>query len=867
MKIRSMLTAVLVSAGTLAVPSDARADAGIASWEELGPGNTGCRIRSIVAHPTDADILYLGSCGGGVWKTTNAGASWFPTDDFMGNLQVSCLAMDPQNPNVLYAGTGEGFAARVGRRDGKPGDGVYRTANGGLSWTQLTGTVAWRFDANRYVNRVTVSPEEPDSLLVATDAGIQRSIDGGDTFTLSYTGRVTDVRFHPTNGKLAVAGLDPFPSVSTLPAPADDLVCALYSTLGGEKWASAAFLDAPGSTFLIADVSAGAKTIPVDSSFSFAHVDVLRIGTSPTNSEVVQIVGSMNSGPVNITIQPALTFNHSVNEIVTAKVVHRTEVAWAPSRTDWVYASMGAGGGSIWRSIDNGATYTLRGNPVGTLENYLMTPNGGTHRAWYNNLIWVAPDDEDLLVVGGLELFRSSNGGSSVTQITARGGYKGGTNAHADHHVVIGHRWFGLMGDPDAETIFAGNDGGIQRLSNVRSATTSAIWTNLAHDLGILQLYAGAASGDGSALLAASQDTDLLIRQPAGGTNDWLFTHAIGDALGCAVDDRIDPPRLYRVGNGSYRISMSTDWGTTLVDRSNTEINGEGFVRGKSWPFLIDPNNFNVLYAGFSAIWRSPDGGNQWAITRTNRVGNTPCSALEVTDGDPNRIWAGYDAGLLSYTTNSPTNWVDVAASLPSRRINDIAVNPLHHDEVYIAFASAYGSNDPIDSVWFSSDNGVSWTNRSGAMPHQLPFDQVNSVTVHPTRNGWLYAGTDVGLYASEDRGLTWSRTPLHESNEGPANTSIQDLFWDDAGRLYAATYGRGLFRATVQTAIYVDGDYAGPESGTQSQPFNTVQEGVGAAANGTDMYIHADTYDESGVTQFDKRGDIRATDGTATIR
>jgi hypothetical protein len=79
------------------------------SWTWLGPGNIGGRSRALVIHPTAPQTMYLGSVGGGIWKTTNGGTSWQPLNDFLANLAVSTLVMHPANPNILFAGTGEGF--------------------------------------------------------------------------------------------------------------------------------------------------------------------------------------------------------------------------------------------------------------------------------------------------------------------------------------------------------------------------------------------------------------------------------------------------------------------------------------------------------------------------------------------------------------------------------------------------------------------------------------------------------------------------------------------------------------------------------------------------------------------------------------
>ena len=107
------------------------------NWEWLGPGNVGGRTRSIAIHPSQPGTMWVGGVGGGVWKTTNNAASFFPCDDWMGNLAVSCMVLDQTNANVLYAGTGEGF----GNADAIPGAGVFKSYDGGASWcNSITST-------------------------------------------------------------------------------------------------------------------------------------------------------------------------------------------------------------------------------------------------------------------------------------------------------------------------------------------------------------------------------------------------------------------------------------------------------------------------------------------------------------------------------------------------------------------------------------------------------------------------------------------------------------------------------------------------------------------------------------------------------
>ena len=176
-------------------------------------------MRSILIHPTLTDILWCGSVSGGVWKSTNGGASWFPLDDFMANLAVACMAMDPTNADVIYVGTGEGANPYLHAHRGA---GIFKTGDGGGTWTQLSSTASSSF---QYVNRLAIDPNNSQVILAATRSGIFRSENGGGDWTNRYASEMLDLAFHPTDSAQCIA------------AGYNSRV--LYSTNGGVNWSPA----------------------------------------------------------------------------------------------------------------------------------------------------------------------------------------------------------------------------------------------------------------------------------------------------------------------------------------------------------------------------------------------------------------------------------------------------------------------------------------------------------------------------------------------------------------------------------------------------------------------------------------------------
>ena len=150
-------------------------------WSSLGPGNIGGRTRALVIDKNTPATMYAAGVSGGIWKSTDSGASWSVLDDMMANLAVTSLVIDPNNSNILYAGTGEGFF----NFDAVRGDGIFKSTDAGATWTQLSATAS---NTNfYYVNKMVISPNDSQRLYAATRTGIWQSSDGGTNWTQTYS--------------------------------------------------------------------------------------------------------------------------------------------------------------------------------------------------------------------------------------------------------------------------------------------------------------------------------------------------------------------------------------------------------------------------------------------------------------------------------------------------------------------------------------------------------------------------------------------------------------------------------------------------------------------------------------------------------
>ncbi|RLD43357.1 MAG: hypothetical protein DRI89_04805 [Bacteroidetes bacterium] len=760
------------------MPKPSGRDAGLWEWDWLGPSNIGGRIRTILPDPNNSNVLWTGSVSGGIWKSTNAGASWSPADDFMTSLAVTSMVFDPSSTNIMYAATGEGF----GNHDGLPGAGILKSTDGGLTWNQLSSTDNSNF---KWVTRLAAHPNSDSAgVLYATTGSshVFKTTDGGATWVnkLNTSSGGRDVKIDPNNPNEILVGCS------------ND---AYMSTDYGETWTK---------------LSIGGSKLPVDPG--------------------------------------------------------RCEVSFCPSNTSKLYISIDSVGGQLWSSNDNGNTWSLKN----TGSNYLETQGG------YDHTIWVCPTNSNKLVVGGMNFFRSTNGGTNLTKISSKFDYHyNGSciSVHADQHCIIEASDFDDLSNP---RVYISSDGGIQKTDNIWTVSETSGWVNLVNtSLGITQFYSGAAANDGSIIIGGTQDNGTNRYRASGswsGPDAWK--HVFGGDGGCVAINYNNTNILFteytnleilKSVNGGDQFSLAT---TGL---------GDATIRNRSLfisPYVMDPNNPDYLVAGGSRIWRTTNGASNWVKIRDEigysiHNGDTTyvkCSAIDIAEGNSSKIWVAYNNGNIAMTTNAGASWTRVdnnSSSMPHRYVTDIAINPNSSDEVFVTFGG-YFNND----VWYTADAGATWENKSGTPPNDLPAIQVNTVRYHPSNSFWIYIGTDLGVFATKDRGLNWSIMRNFDDNEGPVNTEVSELFWQGDEFLIAATHGRGMYRtSSPPRIIYVDLNAAPGGNGSVAHPFQTIYEASQAYGPGTTISIKSGTYEESQIIFFEREGYVITTNGSVLIK
>lgn len=674
------------------------------AWEAVGPFNIGGRITALAVVPGGTTI-YLASANGGVFRSDNSGVDWTSVFDRDYAFSIGALALDPTDPNTVYCGAGEANSAV----DTYDGSGLFRTRDGGQSW-QYVGLAE-----TRRIGRVAVDPSNPDRIYVAAmgtqfstnpDRGLYRSENGGESWTkvlfVNDSTGVTDVVINP--------------------AHPETVYCATWERVRRPTYRRAF---GPGCG----------------------------------------IWRSIDSGTTWTRLQNGLP--------APSDNVGRIGLAIAPSRPSMVYAQIGSGasGGYIglgmYRTADGGDTWVRR-----DVSGFTGIFGGFV---WYFGDMAVDPTDSERVYALGVNLVRSTNGGTNFSGILS--------NAHVDNHAI----WI----DPaNPNRIYLGNDGGFW------STTTGAgPWTH-AVTLDITQFYAGAIDPSNPArLLGGTQDNNTLIT--TGSPTAWTPILG-GDGFQCLVDPT-NPAVLiaeYQFGCGGNGPFRSTDSGAnwTVPTGFNTSDRFNWMT-----PLVMNPRNNNLILVGSHRVYRSTDNGVSYSTISGDLTTNAPAlltystlTTLEISAADTSTYYAGSDDGKVWRSIDRGGVWTDITAGLPLRWVTRVTADPVDPQVVYVTL-SGFTADDQVARVYRSADKGSTWTPIAG----NLPDVPLNDLVVDPTDTQRLYAATDLGVYWTRDLGVTW--VPL---GTGLPFTAVFDLSLHAPSRtLVAATHGRSQWKLDLTQA------------------------------------------------------------------
>jgi photosystem II stability/assembly factor-like uncharacterized protein len=681
----------------------------------IGPYRGG-RALTAVGVPSEPNTYYFGAVAGGVWKTTNGGMSWTPLFDKQPVSSIGSVAVADSDPNILYAGTGEACI----RGNISHGDGVYKSTDAGQTWTNVG------LKDTRNIGKVIIHPANPDVVLVAAvghaygfneERGVFRTADGGQTWDkvlyVSDRAGAIDITFVPGNPHIVFATT-------------------------WEAWRNPWHMNSGGPGSGVWKSTDGGKTWK---RLTKGLPDLMgRIGVS----------------------------------VPAAK----------PDRVYLMVEALEEKGG-VYRSDDGGETFEQM-----TDDHRLR------HRPWYYTHVTADPSDPETVYVLNVGLYKSTDGGKNWTPV--------GGIPHGDHH--------GLWIDPkDSRRMINANDGGATitvdggaTWSRQDNQPTAQFYHVTTDDQFPYRVYGS--QQDNTSVSIASRGDDGNI-----GREDY---HAVGggEAGYISVDPK-DPDIVYA---GEY-FGILTRWDGRTKQAQNISVwpdDTDGYEAANlkyrfNWTQPVHASRHEagaVFYTG-NLVFKSTDGGMSWQeispdLTRNDKSkqgrSGGPITGENISVEYYNVVfsfaespiqrdllWAGTDDGLVHLTRDGGNKWSNVTPKdLPEGLVSILDASPHDAGSAYFAL-DRHKFDDFTPYIYRTHDFGRSWTRINQGIPNGT---FVRAVRVDPKRKGLLYAGTETGVYVSFDDGANWQPLQLNLPT-----SPIHDLVVKD-NDLVVATHGRSFW-------------------------------------------------------------------------
>lgn len=619
-------------------------------WVSLGPNNVAGRIRAMAMDPRDPKVLYAGAAGGGVWKSTNGGASWRALSDFISNLRIGSIAVHPNDPNLIFAGSGEGFvywqdALAYGR-------GIYQSNDAGETWFLNASTDNQNFE---FVFDIRFDPFWQNVVLASTRRGIMRSSDFGATWTRVIAGaRGMMTAFSKTTDGLVYAALES----SGIYRSSDHgitwtrIMNGIATTMEYTRIQIAA---APSN----GDIVYAAFTDYYDESCAGMY------RTTDRGESWKGIAVPMNEIDGN-------TYMGQQGQYNSVLTVHPTNpgIIWA-------------GGIDLYRSTNSGTNWKQMTNWYQHASFTFV--HADQHELLFNpqnpNEMFAACDGGVFRTTNGGAVFLDANTGLITTQFHSGTPHPtsdnvlGGTIDNGTLKTATGVQWSMPLGGDGGYTAIDYND-------------TRYMYAELYY----LWFHKSSAYGAGGSFVPKMSG---IPREPEGWTSDQSAFIAPFEM------DPNDPKKLYA---GTYRVYRTTN-SAELWTPISPNVTGTG---GYITAIGISKSNGSVIYTGSSSgsVYVTTNNGTEWTRVSTG-LPQRYITDIAVHYADPAIAYvtfSGFGTPHVFRTTDYGTSWVSVSGSgslsLPDVPTNSIVINPANPQRLYVGTDVG---------VFFSYDGGVSW--------------------------------------------------------------------------------------------------------------------------------------------------------------
>ncbi|WP_422089873.1 GEVED domain-containing protein [Tenacibaculum ovolyticum] len=732
------------------------------SWVERGPNNIGGRTRVILFDPNDAanNTVYAGGVSGGLWRNTdisNANSQWARVEGVPGNLSVTSISVDPRNSNTWYIGTGEQYTG-----GDVVGNGVYVSTNGGTTWNSVNIPAAGGGDINHSATSIFLSGVHFVNDILAWDNGASTEL------FVAVGAHVYGDSGNPRNYLgLQSAGL-------------------YRSTDSGVTWNRI-------ETASMRHTFSGNNYYYIPNDLEVSANNTLWMGT------IKSLLGENGGGRLFSSTDGA-----TWTEAAASPLTESNRVEIEPSATNGNKLYVLAQGTTsatpvrIFKTTNGFASVTTSSLP-NDADTGIAANDFCRGQAFYDLVIEADPSNDDVLYVGGIDLFKSTNGASSWTQLSHwYGGFGQANNVHADQHSIA-------FGNNSSSKILFGNDGGVYYSGNSGTTISSR---NKGYN--VTQFVKAAIGPDGAGdvsgiFTAGAQDNGTQgFRNAVAGINSSTEVSG-GDGFYTFIDK-----------DGEYMIATYVN---NVIHRFNLPWNGVSRIQGGSTSLLNDQNSGDfvnpmdydsdanrLLTNASTSAAKSIKSINVASNTKgniTNALLTAKPTAFRASPFANNTWYVGLaDGNLVKLTnvTNSSATWTNVVTpfvgSISSVRYGATA------NDIFVTIHN-YG----VTSVWATSDAGANWVNKEGNLPN-IP---VRDFLQNPLSRNEAIIATQLGVWSTSN--FNAANPAWTQAYNGMSDVSVTSFdYWNVSGdhtqnKIIASTYGRGVFTGEFTANVVADNE------------------------------------------------------------
>ena len=750
-------------------------------WTPIGPqplqnetpfGITSGRVNAVAVDPCDPtwNTVYIGAANGGVWRTADGGDTWTPLTDAQTSLSSGSIALVNSGTNcaattVIYGTGEENFAY-----DSLYGAGVLISADSGTTWTPddtfSAGQPQGPTMSAPYIGSLSVQPGNSSVML----AGVY----GTPAIPWGFW-RSTDGGMHWTLQNPASPSID----------IATGIAFDTNDATGNTAYAAMGYPDSDAALVTAGDCAAD----PCNGVFKSSDGGMTWTRLAGLDTAINAALGANSDtkyGRINIALSSPVagqTGNPAKTEIFAAIADSST------GSNRFLAFAKSSNAGKTW-SVLTQEPFCDRGSSEG--------------QCFYDMALAIQPGNPQMLFAGGAggaiagssvpepTLIRSTDGGMTWADVSANNsGDAANPQIHVDHHAIAF--------SPDGLKMYVGNDGGVWSSTDAMTAAAgSQHWTNLNSGLQTMQFYPGMSAhpADPNTIFGGTQDNGserfmgTIVWSDLGTCGDGGWT-AIGPVTASAFTVFI---ACDAVGNNGT-IWKSTDSGSTF----NTTDSGINFSTNVDFipPFVLDPSAPQNAYFGTTSLWQSQAGGGNWTAmaggASLTRSGSSTdyITVMAVAPSDSNTVYTGSRLAQVYETANAlagaSATFTDTSSGLPVRTITQIAVDPLYAQAAYVTFSGFSGFGDTPGHIFKTTNGGGAWTSIDG----DLPNAPVNDFAIDPgDPENIFYAGTDIGVFVTTNGGANWSTLAPGLPNDQVLSLKIQA----SSRLLVVGTHGRGAW-------------------------------------------------------------------------